>query len=134
MLSTLLTSLTSLRDFFSRAFLIAAVLPTLFFLFLNAVIFYLWSWPVHKFLRTQIIDSTTVDRAIILVALFFAVWILSYVIAALTPLWIRTLEGRNWWPWLREEGVKYHLDCYRELSQRINKAVEIYASIDRSRE
>jgi hypothetical protein len=133
MLSSLLTTLNSLRDFFSRAFLIAAFLPTLLFLFVNTLIFYSWSWFVHKWLTKLLFESTAAEQAVMFAVLFFAVWVVSYLVAALTPLWIRTMEGKNWWSWLRTAGEKYHLERYSELSQKINEAVEIYVSIDRDR-
>ncbi len=135
MLSSLLTQLTSLQAFFSRAFLIAALLPTLLFLFLNAVIFYLWSWPVHDWVRSQLLDATVsvLDKTILFAGFFFALWIASYITAALTPLWIRTLEGRNWWSWLSKGGATYHLNRYRDLSLQIEKAVRIHVDIDRNR-
>jgi hypothetical protein len=134
MLSTLLSSLTTLRDFFSRAFFVAAFIPTLLFFSINAVVAYIWSWPFHNWISRELIDATGVRQAILFAALFFFLWVASYVVAALTPLWTRTLEGQNWWNWLREPGKKYHLARYQSLSDQINGAVQIYARIERRRE
>jgi hypothetical protein len=134
MLSTLLSSLTTLRDFLSRAFFIAAFIPTLLFLFINALVAYIWSWSFHNWISREFLDATGIRKAILFVALFFAVWIASYVVAALTPLWTRTLEGQNWGEWLRAPGKQYHSDRYQALSKQMDIAVEIYARIDRRRQ
>jgi hypothetical protein len=133
MFSNLLSSLGTLRDFLSRAFFIAAFIPTLLFLFINALVAYIWSWPFHNWISRELLDATGIRQTVLFVALFFAVWIASYVVTSLTPLWIRTLEGQNWWSWLRDPGKRYHSARYQELSNKINAAVEIYARIQKRR-
>ena len=133
MLSTLLTTINSLRDFLSRTFFLSAFLPTLVFVFTNLAILYVWSWHFHNWVGEQLDGTSTMYKTVLFSASFFAVWVHSYVVAALTPLWTRTLEGRNWWPWIREPGRHYHSARYREISDRINDAVQIYAGIDRKR-
>jgi hypothetical protein len=133
MLSSLLASLTSLRDFFSRAFFTAAFLPTLLFSFINSLILFVWSWAFHNWVRSELLDTTGAGKTVVFTALFLALWIISYVVAALTPLAIRTLEGRNWWLWLRDPGIQFHLARYEKLSNSIDDAVEIYARIDNHR-
>src|SRR6266404_8263914 len=100
MLGSLISSLTSLREFFSKSFFIGAFLPTLVFVFINTLILFAWSWPVHDWIRTQLLDSAAVDKAVTFTILFIALWIGSIVTSALTPLGTRTLEGANWWDWL----------------------------------
>lgn len=133
MLSSLLTSLTSLRDFFSRAFFIAAFIPALLFVFVNAAILYVWSWPVHDWIDASLLKPTAVNRAIVFAGLFFFIWINAYLIASLTPLWTRSLEGSNWWSWCRELGLRPHLKRFLKLNDQINDAVSTYANIELNR-
>ncbi|MBS1859534.1 MAG: hypothetical protein JST11_29445 [Acidobacteria bacterium] len=132
MLGTLLSSLTSLSTFLSRAFLIAAFIPALLFVFLHALMLYLWNWGVRGWLEGQLMDSSAAHRGIVFAALFIGVWIGAYLVAALTPLWTRTLEGRNWGA-LRKPGTAHHRRRYDELTGRINNAVGVYARIETRR-
>ncbi|MDE3166656.1 MAG: hypothetical protein KGN36_12695 [Acidobacteriota bacterium] len=132
MLGTLLSSLTSLSTFLSRAFLIAAFIPTLLFVFLHALLLYLFNWGARGWLEGQLIDSGAAHRGIVFAALFIGVWIGAYLVAALTPLWTRTLEGRNWGA-LRKPGTAYHRRRYDELTARIDGAVGVYARIEAQR-
>ncbi|MBX3305909.1 MAG: hypothetical protein KF751_07630 [Nitrospira sp.] len=132
MMSTLFTTLNSLQQVFSRAFLIGAFIPTLYFLFVNGLILYLWSWPVHHWMEKHLFtEKELAYQSFIVAVLFFVVWVHSYIVNALTPLWIRTLEGRNWPKFFQQAGVQYHAARFRELSDRINTAVEIYTRIDK---
>jgi len=133
MLSSLLSSLTSLRDFFSRAFFIAAFVPALLFVFINAAIFYVWNWPVHDWIDANLLKPTGVNQAIVFAGLFFFIWINAYLVSSLTPLWTRALEGSNWWPWLRALGAKPHLQRFLKLNAQINQAVVTYAKIELNR-
>jgi hypothetical protein len=130
MLSTLLTSLTSLRDFLSRAFFIAAFVPALLFVFINALILYIWNWPAHVWLTTALLEAKGVNQLIVFAGLFFFIWISAYLVSSLTPLWTRTLEGANWWPRLRDAGAKFHQKRFRSLTNQITEAVGIYARIE----
>jgi hypothetical protein len=133
MFSSLLASLTTLRDFLSRAFFLATFLPTLLFVFLNSLILYIWSWPFHEWVESEVLDATGIKRTVLFTALFLFVWIAAYVVASLTPIWTRTLEGQNWPTWLGEPGKQYHLARYQEISEAINEVVEIYARIEHRR-
>ena len=64
---------------------------------------------------------------------FFFIWINAYLVSSLTPLWTRSLEGSNWWPWLRELGAKPHLKRFLKLNAQINHAVATYANIELNR-
>lgn len=133
MLSSLLSSLTSLRDFFSRAFFIAAFIPALLFVFINGTVFYVWSWPVHDWMESNLLKPRVGNQIIIFSGLFFFVWINAYLVSSLTPLWTRTLEGSNWWTWLRAEGEMFHVKRFSELNARIETAVKDYANIEKDR-
>lgn len=132
MLGTLLTGLSSLRDFLSRAFFVAAFVPTLLFVFLNALMLYLLNWGVHNWIESELFNGDATHRIVVFSALFLGIWILSYLVGALTPFWTRTLEGRNWGV-LRGLGISWERSRFESLNQRINQAVAIYARIDRAR-
>jgi hypothetical protein len=134
MLSSLLSSLTSLRDFFSRAFFIAAFIPALLFVFINGAIFYVWSWPVHKWMAANLFKSAVVSQMVVFAGFFFFIWINAYLVSSLTPLWTRTLEGSNWWTWLRDQGSMSHVKRFSQLNNRIETAVNNYANIERDRQ
>ena len=134
MLGTLLQSLTSLRDFFSRAFFIGAFLPTLLFAFLNTLALYLWNWPVHNWLEAQLFNEKASHRILVFAVLFISLWIASFLVGALTPLWQRILSGGAWqWSWAREIGVRYQQARFYEIDKGINDAVAIYGAIARKR-
>src|SRR5258708_28413389 len=133
MLSSLLSGLPSLRDFFSRAFFIAAFIPALLFVFINAAILYVWNWPVHDWINANLLKPTGANQAIVFTGLFFFIWINAYLVSSLTPLWTRSLEGSNWWPWLRDLGAKPHLKRFLKLNTLIEEAVVTYATIELNR-
>lgn len=133
MFPALITGLTSLRDFLSRSFLVAAFLPTLMFLTINALILFVWNWPVHDWFRREVLDASALDKTVTVAILFFFVWLASYLVSALTPFWTRILEGRNWWNWLHASGVEKHLERFDEIQRRINSAVQIYVNIENNR-
>jgi hypothetical protein len=133
MLSSLLSSLTSLRDFFSRAFFIAAFIPALLFVFINATVFYVWNWPAHDWIDANLLQPKGVNQAIVFAGLFFFIWINAYLVSSLTPLWTRSLEGSNWWPWVRDLGTKPHLKRFLKLNAQIDQAVTTYANIELNR-
>jgi hypothetical protein len=133
MLSSLLSSLTSLRDFFSRAFFIAAFIPALFFVFINAAVLYVWNWQVHDWIAANLLKFAGANQVIVFAGLFFFIWINAYLVSSLTPLWTRTLEGSNWSPWLRNQGAKPHLRRLLKLNSQIGQAVSIYANIELNR-
>ena len=122
-----------MRDFFSRAFFIAAFIPALLFIFINAAILYVWNWRAHDWISANLIRSPSATQAIIFAALFFYIWINAYLVSSLTPVWTRTLEGSNWWTWLRDQGSKHHLKRFLSLEAKIEEAVGIYANIEQSR-
>src|ERR1017187_3697330 len=130
MLGTLLTSLTSLRDFLSRAFLIGAFLPALLFTFLNFLASYLWHWAVHNWLENELLNEKAAQRVVVFTALFLGLWIEAYLVGALTPYWQRVLEGKAWqWRWLRNLGIRYQQARYKELDEGINTAVSVFGKI-----
>jgi len=133
MLEPLVTSLASLGQFLSRGFLISAFVPTLVFLFSNALILYVWSWPFNNWARNHFLDAPVAEKSLTFAILFFAVWIASYITAALTAFWTRTLEGTTWPEWLRKAGVKSHSVEYKKASFAIDKAVSHYARIEQKK-
>jgi hypothetical protein len=129
MFATLLSELKPIREFLSSAFWLAAFLPTLLFIFFNGLILFLWSWPFHNWAMKHLFDRSALYTTVIFTIGFLGLWIYSYVVAALTPLWIRTLEGKNWWAWIRDPGVEFHRARFMELTKNIENAVKIYVSI-----
>ena len=134
MLGPLITGLTSLRDFLSRSFLIGAFLPTLLFNTTNVLILFVWNWPFHNWARREILDSALFDKTVVCALLFLFVWLQSYIVSALTPLWTRSLEGKNWPEKLRNEGIREHRKLFDSAQEQINACVEIYTAIDEKRE
>ena len=132
MLASLISTLNSLRDFVSRAFFLSAYIPTLVFLGANGLILFLWSWPFHLWFDDHFIEATAGEKAIVFAVMFFAVWLASFIVAALTAFWTRILEGASWWKWLRKAGIETHAKSLRSLSADITKSVETYAPIERA--
>lgn len=134
MLSGLLSSLTSLSDFLSRGFFIGAFLPTVVFTFVNGLTIYVSSWEFRRWFNDTFLQAQTAGVTLMLVAGFFAIWIASFVVAALTGWWIKLLEGANWWDWLRKPGVEYHKVRLAALNCAIEAAVLRYGKIENQRE
>jgi hypothetical protein len=93
----------------------------------------MWSWRAHNWITEQLSATSPTHKAIFFSSAFLGVYIFSYVVAALTPLWIRTLEGKNWPKLLRDHGKQYHSKYLAKLTNHISSAVKVYATIDRSR-
>lgn len=135
MWATLISNLGSLQSFFSRSFFIAAFLPTLTFLVINGLILFVWNWPFHNWVRDELLDAHPLQQTVISALLFFAVWIWSYIVAALTPHWIRSLEGANWWNWswlspLNKEGQAFHAAEYDRVIADRDHAAEIMSGLN----
>ena len=127
MLQTLLNNLTALRSFFSQAFFLSAFIPTLVFAFLNGLLLYEWSDWFHQWVTTHLPNTLTLSfsHTFAFTALFFAIWILSYATAAATQYWTRILEGKNWPPFLRDDGIRCQVKRHNRLQTDRDKASKI---------
>jgi hypothetical protein len=132
MLGTLLSSLTSLQTFVSRAFFIGAFIPTLLFAFLNGLLLYLLHWGVHDWLEAQFFNTSAAHYAVVFATLFLGLWIAAFIVAALTPWFTRTMEGRNWGVF-RKVGIDYERWRFQEMTRSINEAVRTYGRIEAKR-
>jgi len=103
------------------------------FFFINGLILFVWNWPVHDWVRRELFDASNLDKTYTFAILFFFLWVESYLVSALTPLWTRTLEGKNWWGLLRSTGIKKHLERYNQIEKEIEEAVRVYVEIQRNR-
>ncbi len=133
MLTTLINGLDNLRNFLSTSFFIGAFLPTLLFTLTNFIILFLWSWPVHDWINVQLTDQSSTYKTVLFTVSFLLIWSYSYVISALTPLWIRTLEGKNWFSFFLNRGREYHLNLYKKISEEIDNAEKTYLQIGGTR-
>jgi hypothetical protein len=115
--STLLNQITS---FFSKPFLIGALLPTLFFVVINSAVL-AWAYVPFGVWAAAFLSRDSWDQIGLLLRGVLPIFAFSYVLWGLNPALLALLEGRLLPQWFEDLLRQHQHGRFREKQERVDQ-------------